>query len=147
MNLIDHVESWLTKYWEMGCLQHVNGGLELNPVDLWAKLRRRAHRFSFDPTVTFEQEHLEFAQSLIERRMFRLPFPVVIYEFAAHFADDESEELKPGRELIMIADVSELPDATLTGHEHEPAHTNFLVMGGHSANGCTSILSPAMVRL
>jgi hypothetical protein len=79
--------------------------------------------------------------------MFRLPFPVVIYEFAAHFADDESEKLKPGRELVMIADVSELPDATLIGHEHEAAHTNFLVMGGHSADGCTSILSPAMVRL
>jgi hypothetical protein len=61
MSLIDDVETRLTKYWEMGCLQHVNGGLELNPVDLWAKLRRRAHRFSFDPTVIFEQEHMEFA--------------------------------------------------------------------------------------
>jgi hypothetical protein len=95
---------------------------------------------------------MEFAQSLIERRMFRLPFPAVIYEFTSQFAHDEGEEVKPGRQLVMIADVSELADATLIGREHEPAHTNFIVMGGFtvnggSADGCTSIVSPAVVSL
>jgi len=152
MSLIDDIETVLTKYWEIGCLGHVNGGSELNPVDLWAKLRRLAHRFSFDQTIAFEQVHMEFAQSLIERRIFRLPFPAVIYEFACHGGYNEGEDVKPGRELVMIADVSELLDATLIGHEHEPAHSNFIVMGGctingGSANGYTFILSPAVVRL
>jgi hypothetical protein len=147
MSLIDDIETVLTKYWEIGWLQHVYGGSELNPVDLWAKLRRRAHRFSFDPTVAFEQVHMEFAQDLIERRIFRLPFPTVIYEFACHGSYNEGEDVKPGRQLVMIADVSELPNATMIGHEHEPAHTNFIVMGGCSGDGCTCILSPAVVRL
>jgi len=152
MSLIDDIEIVLTKYWKIGCFEHLNSGSELNPVELWAKLRRRAHRFSFDQTVAFEQEHLEFARSLIERKIFRLPFPAVIYEFASHFANDEGEEVIPGRQLVMIADVSELPDATSIGHEYEPAHPNFIAMGGStinagSADGCTCILPPAVLRL
>src|SRR5215831_6017875 len=116
MSLIDEIESTLTKYWEMGCLGHVNGGSELNPVDLWAKLRQRAHCFSFDQTLAFEHAHLEFAQNMLERRIFHLPYPAVIYEFASRL------DAKPARELVMIADVSELLNATLIGHEHEPAH-------------------------
>src|SRR5215831_2932422 len=107
MSLIDEIESTLTKYWEMGCLGHVNGGSELNPVDLWAKLRQRAHRFSFDQTVAFEHAHLEFAQNMLERRIFHLPYPAVIYEFAIHGSYNEGEDVKPGRQLVMIADVSE----------------------------------------
>jgi len=83
---------------------------------------------------------------MLERRIFHLPYPAVIYEFASRL------DAKPARELVMIADVSELLNATLIGHEHEPAHTKFVVMGGFtikggSANGYTSILSPAVVRL
>jgi len=111
MSLIDDIETVLTKYWEIGCFETFNGGSELNPVDLWANLRRRAHRFRFDPTVAFEQVHMEFAQSLIERQIFRLPFPTVIYEFACHGSYNDGEDVKPGRQLVMIADVSEVTDA------------------------------------
>jgi hypothetical protein len=149
---MDDIEAILTRYWETGWLEHVNSGSELNPVDLWATLRRCAHRFSFDSSVAFEQVHMKFAQNSIDRRIFRLPFPVVIYEFASHFANEEGEDANPARELVMIADLGELPHVTLIGHEHEPAHTKFVVMGGFtfkggSANGYTSILSPAVVRL
>jgi hypothetical protein len=152
MSLIDDIEIVLTKYWKIGCFEHVNGRSELSPIEVWAKLRRRAHRFSFDPTVAFEQVHIDLAQNMIERRIFRLPYPAVIYEFSSRFAYEEGEDAKPARELVMIADVRELPHATLIGQEHEPAHTKFVMMGGFtikggSANGYTSILSPAVVRL